>query len=387
MGITSPDLSCKVGEEIICTADKMGSMKLQSACMERADANVQSTGDDVVSPCIWSLGREDWMTSMHLPQDMQEELYAHCVSNELIRDWASHEQQALNSVSKSPPALPLHVRDATHRFLQHLTQFSGLPMQKWFEVVTLFDVYHLKKTDGVTIDSIPATCAALLMLVKKGDCATVRVGASNFAPQAAQLAQWLQRLGFSSVSSDVTEAMLFNAERDILQALGWRISIPTLESWTSTYCARFNILTQHRFIDSLKWVWQRSVMISRFIMMRNAVSSEVLPQKIAGGLLALGLVAARLLPGEALRPPRISSADWNALYVESDKQKDTLAQPLPSEEYMTYLLEILGVTLEWSLSQVQEACLLTATIVRGSLVDMHGRQQADGGCGGHNTSL
>jgi len=181
--------------------------------------------------------------------------------------------------------------------------------------------------------------------------------------------------------------MLFNAERDILQALGWRISIPTLESWTSTYCARFNILTQHRFIDSLKWVWQRSVMISRFIMMRNAVSSEVLPQKIAGGLLALGLVAARLLPGEALRPPRISSADWNALYVESDSQKDTLAQPLPSEEYMTYLLEILGVTLEWSLSQVQEACLLTATIVRGSLVDMHGRQQADGGCRGHNTSL
>lgn len=311
--------------------------------------------------------------------NMQEELNAHCVSDELIRDWARREQQAFDSAKKPAPALPLHVRDATLRFLQHLTQFVGLPMQKWFEVVTLFDLYHLKKTDGITIGSVPATCAALLMLVKKNDCATQHVGASNFVPQAVQLAQWLQRLGYSDVCSEMTEAMLFRAEMDVLQALGWRINFPTLESWTSTYCARFNLLTKHRFIESVKWVWQRSVMISRFIMMRTAVSSEVLPAKTAGGLLALGLVAARLLPGEALRPPRISSADWNALYIESNSQEDAQPPALPSEEYVTYLLEVLQVTLEWNMSQVQEACLLTATIVRGSLADMQGQRQADGG--------
>lgn len=403
MGVASLDLGCSTEglsnlaasaavvqgkEEIAHTGDKSEHLKLQCAYAgERNDVKEPTK----VSACHPSAGQEGFNTAeaslISMSQDMEDSLEAQGVENELLLNWARSEQKALASTNKVPPTLPLHVRDNINRFLQHLIQFACLPPKKWYEVVNLLDIYHLRKKDAISIDSLPATCAALIMLMKKSDCSIVQVGAHHFVPHTIQLAQWLQRLGFSSVSTDVTEKMLLRAEKDVLEVLEWKINFPSLESWTSAFCTRFNILTKNLFERSVSWAWQRSLVISRWIMMRKAASSEEPPQKIAIGILALGLVAARLLPGEAFRPPRISPADWEDLHVESKRQDATLPPCLPSEENRRQLLEILQATVAFSMSEVQEACLLTATIVRDNLADMQGLQQGAGACTEHAANI
>jgi len=318
---------------------------------------------------------KDGEMSLPLRKDFQEAFDARNVSNEYLEHLAYIEKQALEPVVGNSNLMPMQVRDTVHRYLQHVTQLVGLPVQKYFEAATLLDCYHLKNQDGVSIATLAVTCSALVMILKKNDNATAHMSACQLAPHAAQMAQWLQRRGIPNVAVDVTERMLLAAESNVLEVLEWRISVPTVESWTSTFCARFNILTQSLFMASMNWVWQQSLMMSRMIMTRQALSKETSPQKLAVGLLGLGLVAAQLLPGDALRPSKIPPAEWEQLYIESQPQGVMPECVLP-KDHARCLLDIVQATVTWSLFELQEACYLTASVVRDGLMDMQAMQQA-----------
>mmetsp|Transcript_145007 Transcript_145007/g.255612 ORF Transcript_145007/g.255612 Transcript_145007/m.255612 type:complete len:348 (+) Transcript_145007:86-1129(+) len=303
-------------------------------------------------------------------QDVEDAFDAPGVSTELLKEWARLEQQALEPTGRPSTQMSSQVRDTTHRFLQHLTHFAGLGMETWFEIVTLLDVYLLKAKDGNAISSLPSTCAALVMLAKKNDCSIVEVGASKFVPHVAQMARFLQKQGIAGVDSDITEERLLCAEEEVLEALGWRLFYPTVESWTSMFCTRFNILTENEFQGSVSWIWQRSLIILRLILTKQSLSIEVPPQTIAAGVVGLGMLAAKLLPGEALRPPRISSADWANLYIEGPSQGE-MPECVPGMDAGRHLFDAIEIAMGCALSQVQEACFLTATVIRDALADKH----------------
>jgi hypothetical protein len=309
-----------------------------------------------------------------LNPDIQDALDAQGVADELLEDWKMREDQALSGSasanSDGPPVLPAHVRQAALRFLSHTAQLAGLPQKSWFEAATLLDFYVLKTMDAErlipTINALPSTCVSLVAILKKNDCATALVAGSSFVPHACLFAQYLHRLGFPSVNSEVTDEMINIQERIVLQALGWRVHMPTTESWTSTYSARFNVLTRSLLVPSLNWVWQQGLFGARLIMMRQASTSELPPRVLAAGLLGLGLVGARLLPLEAIRPPKMSSEEWNRLYEEI---QPLLPQPqcvLPPN-HSQCLLELLSVTVGVDLQDIKEYGRLASIAMRDAL--------------------
>lgn len=355
-------------EEVACSVDIATLPHSQHSCIHRPAAWSHCLGTDIKALTEDGHG---WSQSL----DVEEAFEARGASTELMLELARLEQQALNCVSGSSTHLPIQVRDTVHRFLQHLTRFVELPMQKWFELATLLDVYNLKSEDGNLMGSLPALCVALVMLVKKSDCSTVEVDAGHLLPHAAQLAEWLQKLGLKSVSTDLTEELVVREEMQVLDALGWRAVLPTVESWSAIFCARFDVLTRNQFQDSVTWIQQRSLAILHLIVMRQAASSEFPPKKIALGVFGLGLVAAKLLASDALRPPRISAADWDGLYGDGPLE-GTVPQVSHSAEGKGCLLDVLVSATLCNLAEVQESCLMTAILVRDSLADMRAAAQS-----------
>lgn len=303
------------------------------------------------------------------PEDFEDEFDDRGVSTELLESWASLEQKALQPAAGRPrPKMSMKLRETILHFLQHLVKCAGLRLDKWFEVATLLDVYLAKSKDCNPICTLPATCAALVMLVKKNDYSIAEVIPSFFVPRAAQLTLWLEKVGLANAGSDVTEEMLLSAEEEVLEVIEWRVNLPTVESWTAMFCERVNILTQNMFQDSVAWIWQRSLGILTLILTKQSLSIDALPQMIAAGVLGLGMLSARLLPGDALRPSRISCAEWNSL-CSLPEEKD-LESPLGGD-MARHLLNTFEAATGCTLPQVQEACLLTATAVRNALADRH----------------
>jgi len=299
-----------------------------------------------------------------IDSEIEDALDAQGVANELLEDWKEREERALKPQKEGSEAWALHpqVRQTALRFVGHIAQLVGLPQKSWYEATTLLDVYILKTVDSklkmqTAIEDLPSICSALVAILKKNDCATALVSPSNFVPQACLFAQYLQTLGLCAVNKAVTCEMIKTQEKNVLEALGWRINVPTTESWTSTYSARFNVLTRSSLKPSLEWVWQCSLFGARLIMMRQAVNEELPPRVLAAGLLGMGLVGARLLPLEAIRPPQMTSEEWKQLYEQIQPQ-----EPQPTcvfePRHVRCFLELLQVTVGADLADIKEDCRL-----------------------------
>jgi len=300
----------------------------------------------------------------------QDALDAQGASDEVLEDWTMREQKAWTPVQEgfNAPCLRADVRHTALLFLSHATQqLVGLPQKSWFEASTLLDVYHLKTMtpDNLveTIDALPATCAALVAIVKKMDCATALVSVSSFVTHAQLFAKYLHGLGYTTVPLEVTDDMINKAEHAILKALAWRIVVPTTECWTSTFCARFNVLTRSSLVPSLNWVWQQGLFGARLILMQQAPSGDLPPKVLAAGLLAVGLVGARLLPLEDLKPAKMTSDQWFELYQDIQPQEPQPQCVLPPN-HSQCLLELLAVTVGVDLAEIKESGRLAALAMR-----------------------
>lgn len=316
---------------------------------------------------------------------MLDALDAQCVPNELLQSWAIRENRTFSSVEALGERLPAPVRQAALRFLSHLTQQVGLSQASWYEASALLDIFHLKtslKSTSVqsVIEELPATGAALVSILLKNDSAAACVDATSFLNHCCMFADHLQRCGYSTVNTDVTVEIISAQERRVLQVLGWRIQVPTTETWINALIARFNVLTRSLLAPSLNWVWQQGLLSACLITMRQALNADVPPRTLAAGLLGIGLIAARLIPVEALQPAKMTSERWLQLYQEIQPQRQTqqLQQPqepqlecaLPSK-HAQCCLELLTVTVGADLSQVKEFVLLTSLALRDALQERH----------------
>jgi len=295
-----------------------------------------------------------------------EQLDAYCVPHELLETQTMQEKKALAPGTASlkcadGPVLQPQIRFITLNFLSHIAQQVNLAETSWFEAVTLLDMYHLKTRDpGCILDAIatlPATCAALVSILKKNDDATELVEGSCFVQHASLFAQRLQQSGYPTVNTKVTAGMINVQERRVLEALSWRIRVSTTESWASTYVSRFNVLSQSLLTPSLKWVWQQSILGARFLMMQQAVNPEQPPRVLAAGLLGIGLVGAGLLPLQAIQPDELSFEEWQKLYSEIKQRQPEPHCAIP-EGHWQNLLGLFTAAVGTDLSMVKRACHL-----------------------------
>jgi hypothetical protein len=235
------------------------------------------------------------------------------------------------------------------------------------------DIYHLKtlKPDSIeaAIQSLPATCAAIVCILKKNDCVASNIEGSTFLFDARQFSEQLPSIGYPNAKAEITQETINTQELRVLQTLGWRIQVPTAETWSSAFTARFNVLTKSLLTPSLTWVWQQSLFGSSYIMMRKAVNLELPPRALAIGLLAIGLVGARLLPLQVIQPPDMSIEEWHTLYLEIQPQQrpEQLECMLPTQ-HSTCLMELFRLTVGGvDLTEITEYSRLSALTMRSAL--------------------
>jgi hypothetical protein len=235
---------------------------------------------------------------------------------------------------------------------------ANLTPDSWFQSVVLLDVHLSRSKDEDSLYRLPATCAALVSLLKKNDSAIEAFSGVCFIRLATQFAQYLQSLGYAT-AQEITDEMINTQEMVLLQALNWQIRMPTPSTWISMFTARFNVLTRNFLVPSLSWVCQKSLLAAHHAVMREAPSQELPPKALAAGLLGIGLVGARLIPLEAIKPPKLSDEDWARLYASSQPMAQTATCVLSTAD-SSKLLDLLVVTVGASLTEIKESCHLAA---------------------------
>lgn len=240
------------------------------------------------------------------------------VSNELMADWAAKEEALLSGclsvdAGSTDGALPPDARDLALRYMQHLAQLMQLPETSLFDAAGLLDMYYLRAEGTVLVDTLPATCVATMKLLKKVDSALISMKGCNLAAHGAQLSQMLCACGYEV--AEPGEHQVAAQELAILEALGWRVIVPTVKSWTSMFCSRFNVLTHGFFLPSLQPIWQSSIAFGTALVMWRAASPSLPPRRMAAGIIGLSFVVARLLPVEALKPAQFSDESWQQCFA------------------------------------------------------------------------
>lgn len=324
-----------------------------------------SAGASVPSPEDTPLPEEFCGNSFKMSAVVLDSLDDNGVSDELLAHWSMQEKQGLRPVADRDPeacsheegGLPAQARQAAMSFLVHLPQCVGLPATSWFEAATLLDMYYLKamKPSVDAVDSLAATCVAIIAILKKDDCLSARVDSSIFVPRACMLAKHLEQLGYDVPT--VTADLIDEQERHVLRLLEWRVHVPSSFSWISAFTVRFNVFTRSMFSSQLSWVWQQSVSGSRFFTMQQAASSDLPPATLAAGLFAIGLVTAGLIPLESLQPADMGDEEWLQLYkdVQANGQQPGPQCKLP-EKHARCVLEILAMAVGVSVDEIRQCC-------------------------------
>jgi len=304
-----------------------------------------------------------------LGEDLLEALDLASVPGELLDFWTDRGNRALEARGgrQAAPPMDLHVREASLRFLHHLTSLLGLPVHSWFDTVLCLDLYWLHgatSTGSVSssVATLPATCVAIVAMLKKADSCEKRVNIPDYAILADQFARWLFEAGFEMNTVDMEQVLA--QEQAVLDALVWQFQLPSVSAWTSKLCKRFDVISRGVVASSVDWVMQQMLTNARMVFIRRQTSSAMSPRKVANGLFVLGVVAARLVPLEAFRPDDLTVEEWEKLFAESMPQIGIPVCALPQERQEP-MLEVLQVTTGGcSASELREDARMVAHALR-----------------------
>lgn len=324
-----------------------------------------------------------------LSEELLDELDKAAVPAELVDHWLKLEEEAFAS-SKSKEGLPPRVREASLRFLDMFLRSVGLPQESWHDAALLLDLCSLSSAGDIDLELLPATCAAIVLILRKNagsmigsgvswsssssDCRRTSLHAAEAVPMArpdelssfaSQLLKWLVKEGIVSASiGPVTVKQVLQQELSVLRLLHWRVQQPSVHAWTRLFCKRLDVLTGRIHRQSLEWIERVSMTISQELILHTPPSTVGLfPYDVAVGVFGHLLIMAQLLPLGLLRPQELSSAQWELLFAETQSQG-----PLPSCPLSDFDIALVKNSLELSsgqaVSEVANRTMATAQAMR-----------------------
>jgi len=310
---------------------------------------------------------EDFLDEAALNEDLLDELHAEAVSNQLIRSWVSHEKKVWQEKRVDRSQLSADCREAVLQFMEGLARLTGLSVTAWHVAALLFDQACMAGLSAPCSESaaedLPAAAAAIVLMLRKDECSTTAPRAVDLVAITSQFATFLQSSpASSSVSArpagsscredaeepekvSVTASHILDQERQVLTALKWDVFQPSVPTWTDALCKRLDVISHREFKTSLSWVRQQSFMSAQALLMQRPSSSEMPPRRTANGLLCLFLVVARVVPLSIFRPPQVTPAEWEALFLESKLATTGLPScDLSKEKLPVFLRSLLSAT-------------------------------------------
>jgi len=309
-----------------------------------------------------------------LSEEMLEEFGQAGASNEVFEWWTLLETRAKTQAHGSTP-LPRVVRDAAVRHIETMAKQTGCQWSAFFLCIALFDAFCGRSTGGVAIESIPAVCAAIVGIVKKEDDASVYVHYDELALQASQFALWLQSSGYPVVTPSVTVKGIQRTEHQVLNALGWIVQIPTIETWARAVMSRVHVLTRRKYAQQIGTIWQSNLVHTmRLVLLKRAQSSDFTWGSAACGLFALGLIGAGLLPSAMLKNNDLDTNAWDQLLAEGQVPGMKLQPAVLSTEESATLLKQLMIATGREHASLCADCTKVANVMQEAMAEIRQRR-------------
>jgi hypothetical protein len=292
-------------------------------------------------------------------------------ANELLAVWSEAEEKL---TEKSLVAKPLNkdIRALAKRFLEELVEHNLIPLSHGSLAqasLQLDMVLHFKLGED-QISRLPGACLSIATMAWKSDESNADLKHGGMARSTQYFAKKLRNRGFA-IDQDILNLTFRKNDLWVLDALGWDLGVQPVEMWLNAYVCRFRLVTSPGLAPHLDWVLKRSTVFGR-LLLEHVTSTQLLPSSSARALLAMGLVAASVLPYESLFPNNIlDKAQFSECYGLP------AGGPAPADKTVAkYVLDRLELVLGVSLQTLQAECLQCATaawISHGEMLGGPGR--------------
>jgi len=298
-------------------------------------------------------------STFQLTDELKDALDDFSAADDVLVRWKALEQWSVAVPEGRAESLPPRCREVAMRLLAELVESMDLAPPRWFTAMALLDTFARRSRDQLKAESLLTVCLAVARVLKKVDNAASEHDIQHLGLEAA-LVQAGQRLQAGGISAPAggwvpAQAEVGRAERALLEALQWRIQLPSHESWITMGCLRLDVLTSRAFAPTIRWAWQQCTLLAGAVGVAQAATKAAPSSRLAAGLLGINLVRAALLPLEALRPPQYQPWAWQELYLRT-QLGDIPMNPALAADRSQYLLEILLVALRCALPELREAC-------------------------------
>mmetsp|Transcript_81567 Transcript_81567/g.205239 ORF Transcript_81567/g.205239 Transcript_81567/m.205239 type:complete len:331 (-) Transcript_81567:186-1178(-) len=297
--------------------------------------------------------------------DLEDHFESVQASTDLLVCWTHGEKRSTDCPQRRLHGLPVDVRRTALHLLSSLVSTVGLPRDSWFAAAQMMDASDVALA-GSKEDpkhTIPATCLAIVLLLRKMDAAVCSMNQADFSRLAATVSQQWQASGFDRPHGMTFEDVLVQQQRLLCDAK-LRVLAPSLGSWLHILATRFKVLVHEGAMVDLAYDW--SLQAAHFlVMLRPGVEGGSL-KAVSIGLFGLGLAAVGLMPLAAIRPWHIQPEDWERRFRASHQQAGVT--PPPSAHADGDALRLWGAALAVAaaspLEEVQASCLLTGDALR-----------------------
>mmetsp|Transcript_90108 Transcript_90108/g.227274 ORF Transcript_90108/g.227274 Transcript_90108/m.227274 type:complete len:329 (-) Transcript_90108:265-1251(-) len=307
-----------------------------------------------------------------LPDSLEEDLDAMGCATELLVLHASTESDRLAQTSDGGQLLSLWAWRLAVSGVDTVVRRLGLSDSALFRGVALLDAWLAVRASGMPdssfIRDLPAACtAAVHVLCKFGALEEKNAGELMWRDATAAIGEELPRL--CDDWFDVQPHDVQTQEFGLLHSLRWQINVPTVESWLSMIEARFGVVTVGFFSKPMVLAGQELRQLALTLLQWRPADKRHPPRRLASGLFGVGLLRAKLLPAEALRPQHVCQDEWEELFLQSQMVDEVPACTL-SPTYFQWVLESLAIATHTPLEEVRQDCEITMGCLRGARGDL-----------------
>mmetsp|Transcript_62146 Transcript_62146/g.115304 ORF Transcript_62146/g.115304 Transcript_62146/m.115304 type:complete len:344 (-) Transcript_62146:208-1239(-) len=254
-----------------------------------------------------------------LREELRDALDTRGVASVLMANWSQSEKEACVGMSKlvTRPDFNCSHRKQVFQFYHNLINGLQLGIDCWYMAV-----WMLLRTLAAApqLEASPVTYVAVVLLLQKNTSAMVPVLIDLYVAKAKELtiaqAKDAGLANGAAMAKGIQARDVLSREKQILEALGWKINLPSVHTWLSTISTRMDVLFKQSFGPQIEVAFGSALQWCNALMLLTDTAICIPPRQLACSLFCIGLAYTGVIPidtilqGEAAQHEKTFSKAW-----------------------------------------------------------------------------